>query len=38
MVTYFITVENTGQENGQQSTVDLVIEEVTDSGCNNPQD
>ena len=38
MVTYFITVENTGQENGQQSTIDLVIEEVTDSGCNNPQD
>jgi uncharacterized membrane protein len=38
MVTYFITVENTGQENGQQSSIDLTIEEVTDSGCNNPQD
>ena len=38
MVTYFITVENTGQENSQQSSIDLVIEEVTGNGCNNPQD
>ena len=34
-VTYFITVENTGQTN---ESIDLVIEEVSDSGCNNPQD
>ena len=34
-VTYFITVENTGQTNG---SIDLVLEEVTDSGCNNPED
>jgi uncharacterized membrane protein len=38
MVTYFITVENTGQENSQQSSIDLAIEEVTGNGCNNPQD
>ena len=37
-VTYFITVENTGQENQQQSSINLTIEEVTDSGCKNPQD
>ena len=35
MVTYFITVENTGQTN---QSIDLILEEVTDSGCNNPQD
>ena len=34
-VTYFITVENTGQTN---ESIDLILEEVTDSGCNNPQD
>ena len=34
-VTYFITVENTGQTN---QSIDLVLEEITDSGCSNPQD
>ncbi len=34
-VTYFITVENTGQTN---ESIDLVLNELDDSGCQNGQD